>query len=49
MKQLIKNATVFYDSQFIKKDILINQGIIAEISDSLAPDCADVVYNFEDC
>ncbi len=49
MKQLVKNATVFYDSQFIKKDILINQGIIAEISDSLAPDCADVVFDFEDC
>lgn len=49
MKQLIKNATIFYDSQFTKKDILINDGIIAEISTSLAPDCADVVYNFEDC
>ena len=47
MKQLIKNATVFYDSQFTKKDILINDGIIAEISNSLAPDCADVVYDFE--
>ena len=49
MKQLIKNATVFYDSQFTRKDILINDGIIAEISDSLAPDCADVVYDFENC
>lgn len=47
MKQLIKNTTIFYESQFIKKDILINQGIIAEISDSLAPDCADVVYNYQ--
>ena len=49
MKQLIKNATVFYDSQFIRKDILINDGIIAEISDSLASDCADVFYDFENC
>ena len=49
MKQLIKNAKVFYDSQFTKKDIFINQGIIAEISDSLAPNCADAVFNFEDC
>ncbi len=48
MKQLIKNATIFYESQFIKKDILIDSGIIAEISNSLAPDCADVVYNFND-
>ena len=49
MKQLIKNATIFYDSKFVKNDILINQGIIAEISDSLAPECADVVYDFENC
>ncbi len=46
MKQLIKNATIYYEYQFIKKDILINDGIIAEISDSIAPDCADFVYNF---
>ena len=49
MKQLIKNATIFYDSKFVKKDILINQGIIAEISDSLAQECADVVYDFKNC
>ncbi len=46
MKQLIKNATVFYNLQFVKKDILIDDGVIAEISDSLAPECADVIYNF---
>ena len=49
MKQLIKNATVFYDSQFTRKDILISNGIIAEISNSLVCDCADVVYDFENC
>ena len=49
MKQLIKNATVFYDSQFTRKDILINDGIIAEISNSLASECADVLYDFENC
>ena len=48
MKQLIKNATVFFDSQFVKKDILIDDGIIAEIFDSLAPECADIIYNFKD-
>ncbi len=48
MKQLIKNATVFFDSQFVKKDILIDDGIIAEISDSLVPECADIIYNFKD-
>ena len=49
MKQLIKNANVYYDSRFTQKDILINNGLIAEISNSLAPGCADVVYNFENC
>ncbi len=48
MKQLIKNATIFYDSQFVKKDILITDGIIAEISECIAPDCADFVYNYTD-
>ena len=48
MKQLIKNAIVFYESELVQKDILINNGIIAEISNSLAPKCADVVYNFTD-
>ena len=47
MKQLISNATVFYNSQFINKDILINDGIIADISDSISSDYADVVYNFK--
>lgn len=48
MKQLIKNAKVYYDSQFVRKDILIDNGIIAEISNSLAPLCADTVYYFDD-
>lgn len=47
MKQLISKATIYYNSKFIKKDILIDNGIIAEISDSIAPECADFVYNFE--
>lgn len=46
MKQLIKNSTVFYHSQFAKCDILIDNGIIAEISDSISSECADTVYNF---
>jgi dihydroorotase len=32
MKQLITNATVCYNSQFVKKNFLINDEIIAEIS-----------------
>ncbi len=47
MKQLIKNATVYFNSSFCKKDILIDDGIIAEISDSIGFECADFVYNFD--
>ncbi len=46
MKQLIKNSTVFYHSQFIKCDILIDDGIIADISHSISSERADTVYNF---
>jgi len=49
MKKLLTNATIYFDSQFVKKDILINDEIIAEISDSLAPKCADVIYDFNNC
>ncbi len=49
MKQLITNATVYLSSGFCKKDILIDDGIIAEISNSLAPNCADVIYDFNNC
>ncbi len=46
MKQLIKNATIYYDSSFCIKDILIDDGIIVDISDLIAPESADSVYNF---
>ncbi len=49
MKQLIKNSTIYYNSSLCKKDVLITDGIIAEISDNIMPHCADVVYNFIDC
>ena len=48
MKQLIKNAIVYFDSHFAKRDILIDDGIIAEISVSIASEYADFVYNFKD-
>lgn len=47
MKQLIRNAKVYFDSHFTVKDILIADGVFAEISDSLASKSADVVYNFK--
>ena len=49
MKKLIINSTIYYNSEFVKKDILIDDGIIAEISDHIAPESADFVYNFKDC
>lgn len=49
MKQLFCGAKVYYDSCFLNKDILIDNGIIAEISDSLVSECADITYNFKDC
>ena len=49
MKKLITNSTIYYNSEFVKKDILIDDGIIAEISDHIVPECADFVYNFKDC
>ena len=49
MKKLITNSTIYYNSEFVKKDILIDDGIIAEISDHIAPESADFVYNFKDC
>ncbi len=47
MRKLIKNAKVYYDSGFSKKDILINDGIIAEISDCISSENSEIIYNFE--
>lgn len=49
MKQLFCGSNVYFGSCFLNKDILIDNGIIAAISDSLAPECADVIYDFKDC
>ena len=48
MKLLLKGAKVYCDSNFMRKDILIDSGIIADISDFISPGCADIVYNFND-
>ncbi len=49
MKLLLKGAKVYCGSNFMRKDILINSGIIADISDFISPGCADIVYSFNDC
>lgn len=48
MKQLICGAKVFCGSCFLNKDILIDNGIIAEISDSISRNIADTVFSFEE-
>ena len=47
MKQLLCGAKVYHNSSFERRDILINDGIIAEISNDISPSKADVVYNFD--
>lgn len=49
MKQLLCGAKVFCGSCFLNKDILINDGIIAEISDFIDRTNADTVSFFNDC
>ncbi|MCH5190815.1 MAG: dihydroorotase [Oscillospiraceae bacterium] len=49
MTELIKGAKVFLDSCFLNKDILISDGIIADIADSIGPECADTVYSYDNC
>lgn len=46
MTELIKGAKVFLNSCFLNKDILISDGIIADIADSIGSECANTVYNY---
>lgn len=47
MKQLLCGAKVYLNSSFVRRDILINDGIIAEISEFIDSNSADVIYNFD--
>lgn len=49
MKLLICGAKVFCGSCFLNKDILINDGTVAEISDFVDRNFADTVLSFNDC
>lgn len=49
MKHLIKNASVFFDGEFIRKDILIEDGIIADIK-SYIPHVSGVsIFDMNNC
>ena len=45
MKYLIKNSSVFLDGAFVKKDVLIEDGIIADISSSIPPISGVTVFD----
>ena len=49
MKYLIKNSSVFLDGIFVKKDVLIEDGIVVEISSFLSPISDAVVFDMNNC
>lgn len=49
MKYLIKNATVFFDGEFIRKDILIEDGIIADIKSYIPPVSGVSIFDMNNC
>ena len=44
MKFLLKNATVYFNNNFSKKDIVIENDIITEVEDSIDATSFDNVY-----
>jgi len=46
---LIKNAEVFFDGVFVKKDVLIKDGIVADISSDISPVPVTFVYDMNNC
>jgi len=46
---LIKNAEVFFDGVFVKKDVLIKDGIVADISSDISPVPGTIVYDMNSC
>ena len=46
---LIKNAEVFFDGVFVKKDVLIKDGIVADISSDISPVLGTLVYDMNNC
>ena len=46
MRYLITNANVFYDDRFVRKDLFVENGLIADISDRLLPVNGVTVFDF---
>jgi len=49
VKYLIQNAALLYDGVFIRKDVLIEDGIISEIKADIAPVPGTLVYDVNNC
>lgn len=49
MKYMLRNANVFFDNVFVKKDILITNGIISDIKSVLSPVSDALVFELNNC
>ncbi len=49
MNYLIRNATIFFDGAFVKNDILLKNGIIADIKPFLSPISDTAVFDMNNC
>ena len=49
MKTSIRNAEIYYDGAFVRKDVLIEDGIITDIKTSIPPVSCTLVYDMNNC
>lgn len=49
MKFLIRKAKVFWDGAFAERDVLVDKGIIADISSSIVPAAGVLVFDMNNC
>lgn len=49
MKYLIANANVFYDDRFVRKDVLVDNGFIADISSHISPASGVTIFQYNNC
>lgn len=49
MKSILKNAQVFKDGRFVKKDITVENGMISDISDKAVADDSAAIFDFYNC
>lgn len=49
VKATIRNAVIFYDGAFVRKDVLIEDGIITDIKSDISPVSGALVYDMNNC